>query len=142
MKWWENLKKYVEEYNRMEKELEEQKKQFSESFVLMMNELEQEDRQKIVDILTPLKNLDQEQLIFLFKNYLRMDESHAETVALFYSFLNENEKFSFLSQFTTEEKEVILFHIENLRHYTANVFKNMVREIEEEFLTFTHTKSS
>lgn len=138
--WWKNLNQKVEnfikkveeeekEYQKSKKQVEQMKKEIAEHFKDTMEELRKEEEEKRREILVPLENLNKKELIKLFKEYLRIDEFHAEEVGIIYSCLKEEEREEFLNEFTEEECEVIKFHYENLKVYSERIIKETVNSI-------------
>lgn len=129
--WWSNIKETIKRYQESErqykeilKELEKNRIEFANEIVKVYKESEEEMKKRLNKWTEPLVKEYKQELLALFKLYLRTDEYHAESVAIFYETLKEEERPSFLNDFAEEEKEVILFQYENLRKYNEEVLED------------------
>src|SRR4051812_21531838 len=104
----------------MKKNLEKSKEDFAKDINQMFYKKKEEQAKKLNQLAQPILEKSGTELIYLFKKNLRIDEFHAEEVAIFYYCLNDTERNKFLYHFTQEEKEVIQFQYENLKNYNEN----------------------
>lgn len=134
--WWNNIKEKMKQYQESEraykerlKELEKNRIEFANEIVRVYQESEEEMQKRLRKWSEPLVKENKKELLALFKLYLKTDEYHAESVAIFYQTLKEEERPSFLNEFTEEEKEIIWYQYENLRKYNEEVLEDALMAI-------------
>lgn len=131
MSFWEKLKQNAREYEELKKQVDDAKREFADEVNNVFKNMETKRRNELGELANKTFDAHRENLIDYCKSNLRIGEFEAEEVAIFYYSLSDENRTDFLTYFSEEEKEVINYQFNSLRHYTERVIKDLLTQLKQ-----------